>query len=95
MRSADGKLLSNLSDANDQVAFTLAGGLYGIDYIATWGGGSATLEKLAGDGSTYVTAATAFSASGFVSVYLPKGTYRVTVATSTVVYIAINRIPGE
>lgn len=95
MRAVDGKVLSNLSSANDQTPFTLGGGLYGVDYMGTWGGGSATLEKLAADGSTYVTAATAFATNGYVTVNLPKGTYRVTVATATAVYIGINRIPGE
>ena len=95
MRATDGLALGPLTSSNDDIPFELDGGLYGIDYSATWGGGSATLSKLAADGVTYVTAATAFSANGYVSVYLPKGTYRITVATATAVYIGINRIPGE
>lgn len=73
----------------DTAAFTLQGGLYGVDAIATWGGGSVTLQKLSGDASTYVTAMTAFSASGYATAYLAPGTYRVAVATATAVYVNI------
>ena len=53
MRAVDSYLASNISA--DTQPFPLGGGLYGIDYIATWSAGSVTLERLSGDGSTYVT----------------------------------------
>ena len=80
-------VFSNISATT--AAFNLKGGQYGITVSATFGGGSVTLQKLAADGSTYVTALTAFSAAGFVSAYLPPGTYKVAVATATAVYVEI------
>jgi hypothetical protein len=62
---------------------------------STWGGGSVTLQKLSADGSTYVTAATAFAADGYTTANLASGTYKLAVATATGVYVAIERIPGE
>lgn len=73
-------------------AFTLRGGLYGVTASATWGGGSVTLQRLAADGSTYITCLTAFTASGYATVSLPPGAYKVAVATSTAVYIDITAI---
>lgn len=93
MRACDGYFAQNISATT--AAFHLDGGKYGIDYIATWGGGSVTLQKMGADGSTYVTAATAFSANGYVTVDLPSGTYKLAVATATAVYVDIRRIPGE
>jgi hypothetical protein len=82
---------SNIS-ANTST-FVLSGGLYGVSAIATWGGGSATLQMLSADGSTYVTAMTAFSADGYATAYLPAGTYRWAVATATGVYVRVRSIP--
>lgn len=73
-------------------AFTLKGGLYGFTASATWGGGSVTLQKLAADGSTYVTALTAVTANGFVTVHLPPGTYRFSVATASAIYLDLTAI---
>ncbi len=76
--------------------FVLQGGKYGVDYMATWGGGTVTLQKLAGDGSTYVTVTTAFSVTnGYVTVDLPCGIYKLTVATASAIYVTITRIQGE
>ncbi len=75
--------------------FVLQGGKYGIDCVAT-GSGSVTLQKLAGDAATYVTAATAFATTaGYATVDLPGGIYRLAVATFTAVYVTITRIQGE
>lgn len=93
MRARDSYLANGISATT--AAFALAGGLYGIDYMATWGGGSVTLQKLLGDTTTYVTAATAFAANGYVTVNLPAGTYKLAVATASGVYVQIVRIPGE
>lgn len=73
--------------------FQLRGGKYGIAALGTWGGGSATLEALGPDGSTYLTAATAISANGVATVDLPPGQYRFAIATATAVYLSITRIP--
>jgi hypothetical protein len=75
---------SNISATTS--AFTLRGGNYGITVTATFGGGSVTLQRLAPDGSTYVTVVTAFTAAGYASANLPSGTYRLTIATATAVY---------
>ena len=73
-------------------AFTLPSGLYGVTVTATFGGGSVTLQRLAADGSTYVTCLTAFTAAGYATVNLPAGTYRFTIATATAVYVDIAAI---
>lgn len=73
-------------------AFNLGGGLYAVTVMATWGGGSVTLQRLAADGSTYVTCLTAFNANGYSTVYLPKGLYQLTIATATGVYADITAI---
>lgn len=75
-------------------AFTLRGGAYGVTVKATWGGGSVKLQRLAADGSTYVSVSsdTDFSADGFAVVNLPWGTYRLTVATATAIYADVTAI---
>ena len=78
---------SNISATT--AAFILRGGLYGITAKATWGGGSVTLQRLAGDGSTYVTCLTALSADGYATVSLPPGSYKLTVATASGIYVDI------
>lgn len=87
------KKFSNLSATPTN--FTLNGGCYGIEVIATWGGGSVDLKRQAADGSTFVSVlsgATAFTANGFQSLNLPNGTYQLTIATATAVYADITSI---
>jgi hypothetical protein len=75
--------------------FTLVGGMYSAAYVAgNWNSFTVSLQVLGPDGSTYVTAATAFSANGFVSpLYLPPGSYRLLPSgTVTTGNIAINRV---
>ena len=93
MRSVDSQIFSNISATT--ATFQLSGGLYGIDYLATWGGGSVTLEKLGPDGSTYLPAAVAATANGSIAVYLTACTYKFVIATASAVYLSIQRIPGE
>lgn len=81
---------SNISATT--AAFTLRGGQYAVDVSATFGGGSVTLQKQAGDGTTYVTCLTAFTAAGYATVNLPSGTYKVAVATATAVYAVITAV---
>jgi hypothetical protein len=73
-------------------AFILRGGLYAVTIIATWGGGSVTLQRLARDGTTYVTVTTAFSDDAYVSISLPPGTYRLLMATATAMYADVTSI---
>lgn len=84
-------VLTNASATSS--AFYLRGGKYGMTVSATFGGGSVTLQKLAPDASTYVTALTAFTAAGYATVDLPPGQYKVAVATATAVYAAVDPIP--
>jgi hypothetical protein len=85
-----GEYFSFKNIAATPTAFILRGGNYGVSaHSATWGGGSATLQRLAPDGSTYVTCLTAFSADGYASANLPSGTYQLLIATATAVYCDI------
>lgn len=78
---------SNISAST--AAFKLRGGNYGVTAKATWGGGSVTLQRLSTDGVTYVTVMTAFAADGYASANLPSGTYKLTVVTSTAIYVDV------
>ena len=91
----DTQQFSNI--AASTAAFKLGGGRYGVDAVATWGGGSAKLQRLAGDGSTYlsVSSATDFGANGYATVDLTAGVYRFTIATATAIYLQLARIPSE
>lgn len=88
-----GHTVSNISATT--TAFVLEGGWYGIEYNATWAGGSVTLQKLSIDGSTWLVALTAFSADGCTNGLLPHGSYRLVVATATGVYVNLSRLPIE
>ena len=92
MRQVDSQFFSNIS-ANT-AAFTLEGGLYGVDVLGT-GFGTVTLQKLCGDGLTWTPALTAFAANGYASVSLPRGQYRFALATATAVSANIVRIPTD
>ena len=52
-----------------------------------------TLQKQAGDGTTYVTALTGITAASYATVYLSSGKYRLAITTATAVYVQIGRIP--
>jgi microcystin-dependent protein len=95
MRAQENQQFSNISATT--AAFALLGGTYGVDVVATFGGGSVKLQRLAADQSTYlsVSAATDFSAAGYVTVQLAPGTYRFTIATATACYANLGRVPGE
>lgn len=84
---------SNISATT--AAFVLRGGLYGVTAHGTWGGGSATLQRLAPDAVTYITVMTAIAADGYATVQLPPGTYRVLIATATAVYLDIIAIATD
>jgi hypothetical protein len=74
----DSQSFSNIAATTS--AFQLKGGTYTIDVVATFGGGSVTLQRLGPDASTYLTAAAAFSANGTANATLPQGTYKVAIA---------------
>jgi hypothetical protein len=62
--------------------FNLDAGVYGITlHATTWG--SATLQKLLPDGTTYVAAAAAFSVDGTSVLQLPAGQYRLALSGVT------------
>jgi hypothetical protein len=77
--------------ASTQGPFTLRGGCYGMTVIGT-GFGTVTLNKLAADGSTYVSTGISFAANGYQSGNLPSGTYQIAIATTTAVYAEITSI---
>lgn len=83
---------SNISASTSP--FALRGGKYAAAVLATFGGGSVTLQMLGPDGSTYVTCLTAFTAAGYGVADLPPGQYRFTIATATAVYASLTRIPA-
>lgn len=95
MHATDGVGFSNISAT--PATFKLKGGKYAVAAIATWSAGSAKLQKLGPDGSTFlsVSSATDFTANGYATVDLPPGTYQVTIATATAVYFSVDRITGE
>lgn len=66
--------------------FILRGGNYGLTCHATFGGGNIALQRLATDGSTFVTVITALTADGYASANLPSGSYRLAITTATGVY---------
>jgi hypothetical protein len=94
-RARDSQTFTNISATT--AAFQLQGGKYGVDAVATWGGGSAKLQRLAADGTTYlsVSSTTDFTANGFAAVDLPAGSYRFTIATASAAYLNVVRVPGE
>lgn len=73
--------------------FALQGGKYGVFVNGTWGGGSAALQGLMADGTTYFTVLTAFTADGYAAVDLAPGQYKITIVTASGVYASITRIP--
>ena len=93
MTNWDSQTFTNISA--DTEVFNLAGGKYGMSAVATWESGSVTLQILAADETTWLTAATPFTANGFETADLPPGQYRFHVASATAVYVAINGIPYD
>lgn len=81
-----GKSFSNISATT--ATFELKNGLYAMTAVGTYGGGTVKLQKLAHDATTYVDVLT-FSANGYDTASLMEGTYRVTIATASAVYVRI------
>ena len=75
--AADHVAFSNIQATTSP--FTLDGGRYALELIGSTLG-TVTLQRLGPDGSTYLTAATAFTGNGTALVDLPPSTYRVALA---------------
>ncbi len=92
--SGTGAQLSN-QGAGTYGPFRLIGGRYQATAIATFGGGTAVLNQLGPDGTTYLQTYS-FSANGGKVLDLPPGDYQWVVVTATGVYTSVVRIPlGE
>ena len=64
--------------------FVLKGGLYEFAAVsASWSGGSAVLNQLGPDGSTYLSITTPITANGGALYYLPPGDYEIVFTTAT------------
>jgi hypothetical protein len=74
--------------------FQLGGGSYEVDVVATFGGGSVTLNREAHDRVTFEQVLTPFTANGIQFADLPAGTYQLAIVVATRVYAKIARIPG-
>ena len=91
----DGMMLSNSSSDSDE--FIWPGGDGVFDAVATWGGGSASLEFLQADATTWtaVSSNTTLSANGAGVFTLGEGTkIKVNVTTATAVYARARRAPS-
>ena len=86
----DGAKFANISAT--PASFSLLGGTYAVTVSATWGGGSVTLNSLAGDNATEIAVLPAFSSNGYASLNLGPGLYQFAIATATAVYADIHRV---
>jgi hypothetical protein len=91
--AVDGKSFSNISATT--APFSLKGGYYTVEAVATFGGGSVEPQGLGPDGSTWLSAPTALklTAAGMIAGYLPPGQYRFTIATATAVFCSVSGVP--
>lgn len=87
-----GLRIENASATSDPVSW--GGGRGMLSAVATWGGGSVTLQYLGPDGSTWLTGATALTANGLVTFELPPGRIRIAIATATAVYAQVEQTKG-
>lgn len=88
------KALSNQT-AVTSTQFELHGGVYVMDIVAT-GTGTVTLQRLGPNGTTFLVATAALTATGpSPTLYLPPGQYNVVTAGLTAVYATIARVPFE
>lgn len=71
--------------------FRLDAGLYGLTVAATVFG-TATLQKLLPDGVTYVAVTPAIVAAGYLTIELPAGQYRMSMAGVTALLGVIEKI---
>lgn len=92
------RLLTNASATGSAVNW--AGGRGFFSAVATFGGGSVSLQYLAPDNTTWITASTVagaaatLTATGGLLFELPPGQIRASVVTATAVYADAARIPS-
>ena len=77
-------LLSNASATGSPAQWR--GGRGVLTAVATWGGGSITLQYMGPDGTTWLPVGSALTANGMASFELPPGLIRAAVATATAAY---------
>jgi hypothetical protein len=71
------------ADGNGASAY-LSGGTYSLQAFGTFGGGTFKLQRLLGDGTTYLDVSGAsFTANGQATVQVPPGAYRMTLTGAT------------
>jgi hypothetical protein len=81
-------------------AFTLKGGRYLFNAVATFGGGSVALHGLMADGSTFAAVpdiagnAVSVTVAGWKTTDLAPGQYKFVIATASAVYCAVASVPG-
>jgi hypothetical protein len=85
-------LLSNASATGAAVQWGGGRGVFAV--VATFGGGSVTLQYLGPDETTWLTGATALTANGLIAFELPPGRIRAAVATATGVYANAEQTRG-
>lgn len=85
-------LLSNASATSAGAQWGGGRGVFAV--VATFGGGSVTLQYLGPDEATWLTGATALTANGLVAFELPPGQIRAAVATATAVYARVDQSKG-
>lgn len=94
MRGTESVQFSGISATT--AAFALTGGVYVFGASATFSGGNIGVEMLLPDGTTWVDANTPLTAAGISGpLYLPPGSYRVAIVTSTAVVASLTRVPFE
>lgn len=80
-------------------AFTLKGGRYLFNAVATFGGGTVALQGMEADGASFATVpdvagnAASLSAAGWKLVDLAPGQYKFTIATATAVFASVASVP--
>ena len=87
------ELLSNASAGNGSDV-SWPGGVAVMVAEATWGGGNVKLQAKLDQGNYADVASSTLSANGMTAgLYLPPGTYRAVVTTSSAVYASLVRVP--
>jgi hypothetical protein len=80
--------LASNAGAGNGSAVAWKGGTGFFTAVATWGGGSAKLQMLLPDGTTWVdVTSVTLSANGYVSFTLPPCRVRTVIATSSAAYV--------
>lgn len=95
MRAHEAVSRTGLSGSNSGTEFSLFGGLYQVNFVGTWNGGSIQLSQLGADAATWLSVTGQYTANGGDTVYLPPGRYRWVVVTATSLSAMIARVPGE